>query len=421
MLNLHNLESASNQIIQTWNEYHDSTKSKNFQNHRYENLKNRDSSSCRCYIIPPYLQNSIKGLRLLDEHESVRHLALIHENKDEAFREKRKAHYKTPYTINFQWPHGHLVEEQEEIVAHFNSQQFTQRIVRSVYDCRHMEKLPGHFVMSTVGIPSLSGYRQKGTSRDDSAIKALENALNVFLFYIDKYQYNSIDGKGLPITSSIHYGDSYENAFWDGTEMIYGDGSELFQAFVKFLDVVGHEMTHGVTGNRLEYESEAGALNEHFSDVMGYLVYMYVNKLDVNKADWLLADGILQYGGKSYPLRSFKAPGTAYNIPELGKDPQPAKYGDLDPTTEDNGGVHINSGIPNHAFYLFAMSLGGYAWEKAGFIWFKTMMTPGLFKPNAKMKNFALATIKTADQLFPNDTTVKNSIRNAWKQVEVIS
>ncbi len=411
-------------VVQTW-EPSLSNKRGSLQNHQIEMINQNQMTSCKCYIIPPHLQQHVKDLREQDDNEHIRILANVHKDKDEAFRAVRQATYHTSSVISWHWPHlfeedsDEEKEEEKSVIAKFDPNPFIQKIVRSVYDCRHTERLPGRFVISAQGVPQLSGYRQKGSTRDETANKAMENAVNVFLFLLKQYQYNSIDGHGMPITSSIHYGVNYENAFWDGSQMVYGDGSDLFKAFVYFLDVVGHELAHGVTGNRLEYEDQAGALNEHFSDVIGYLVYMYVNKLDVNHADWVLADGILTYGKKTYPLRSFKAPGTAYNIPELGKDPQPAKYSDLYKGKDDNGGVHINSGIPNHAFYLFAIELGGFAWEKAGLIWFTTMMTPGAFKPNASMKDFAKATIKVADQLFPNDTKVYNAIRKAWTTVEV--
>ncbi len=418
------IDFLTNPVVTTWGAPDSHLSSDFFQSHQYEVVKSYQETSCRCYIVPPHLQERIRNLRLQDEIEQVRLSANINLDKDTDFRNIRKATIASQEAFTFHWPHIHKPvdssEKQIPASGKFNPTPFIQNLVRSVYDAQHKEKLPGQFVISTKGEQGFPGYTQKKNTEDETANKALENALNVFLFYLQQYRYDSIDGKGMPITSSIHFGDNYENAFWDGKQMIYGDGSELFKAFVYFLDVVGHELTHGVTGNRLTYEGEAGALNEHFSDVMGYLVYMFVNKVDVKHVNWLLADGILQYDGKSYPLRSFANPGTAYDIPDLGKDPQPATYGNLYQGNDDNGGVHINSGIPNHAFYLFAMELGGYAWEKAGFIWFKTMMTPGAFKPNASMKDFAQATINTADTAFKEDQQVRDAIRNAWKTVEVI-
>lgn len=410
-------------IVETWDGSTHRTQTGYLNGHQYEVLQTYEKSSCKCYIVPPHLQEKIRDLRLQDDDDEIRNNADSHIEKDKAFRHLRKAHIQTQHAFSFHWPHGHVDSGKENTTtsSKFDPNPIIEKIVRSVYDARQSERLPGYFAMSTQGEPKLPGYSQKGSSRDASVGKALENALDVFLFYLQQYKYNSIDGKGMPITSTVHFGRNYENAFWNGTQMVYGDGSRLFKPFVNYLDVVGHEMTHGVTGDRLDYQDEAGALNESFSDVLGYLVYMYTNNLDVNHADWLLANGILQYKGKSYPLRSFKAPGTAYDIPDLGKDPQPSKYGDLYKGSDDDGGVHTNSGIPNHAFYLFAMALGGKPWEKAGFVWFTTMMTIGAFKPDATMKDFALATIKTADTLFKEDQQVRDAIRKAWKTVEVIS
>ena len=177
----------------------------------------------------------------------------------------------------------------------------------------------------------------------------------------------------MKLDSTVHYGEDYNNAFWNGTQMVYGDGDgEIFQRFTKSIDVIGHELTHGVTQYEaaLEYEGQAGALNESFSDVFGSLVKQYSLKQKADKADWLIGNGLFTRKVKGIALRSMKEPGTAYNDPTIGKDPQPGHMKDYVKTTSDNGGVHINSGIPNRAFYLTAMELGGYAWEKAGKIWY---------------------------------------------------
>ncbi len=415
--------SDSHSVVQNWGHLQTPSKTTRCYGHHFEVVEpyHKEARGCRCYIIPPHLQQKIQGVRLNDEREHIRASAHIHGATDEAFRNHRQSVINNQHAFSFHLPNPFEHHQPVPKEDPFDATPFIQKIVRGVYDAESQQSLPGKLVITAQGDPiDKIHYKQKGTTRDDSVTQALSNALNVFLFYLHQYKHNSIDGKGMAINSSVHFGVKYENAFWNGSEMVYGDGSALFKAFVNFLDVVGHELTHGVTGNRLEYEGEAGALNEHFSDVMGYLVYMYVNKLNAESAPWLLADGILQYDGKNYPLRSFKAPGTAYDIPDLGKDPQPAKYGDLYQDTDDNGGVHINSGIPNHAFYLFATALGGNPWEKAGLIWFTTMMTPRAFKPNASMKDFAQATIKTADTLFKEDQKVRDEIRRAWKKVEVV-
>jgi Zn-dependent metalloprotease len=111
-----------------------------------------------------------------------------------------------------------------------------------------------------------------------------------------------------------------------------------------------------------------------------------------------------------------KAPGTAYDDPLLGKDPQPTTMAGYVETTDDNGGVHINSGIPNHAFYLAATSFGGYAWEKAGRIWYETL-TDTTLSEDATFAEFAELTIQKAGALFGPEGTQR--VRDAWTQVGV--
>ncbi|CAN5593734.1 hypothetical protein BH18THE1_BH18THE1_04570 [soil metagenome] len=166
----------------------------------------------------------------------------------------------------------------------------------------------------------------------------------------------------MKLDSTVHYGEDYNNAFWNGTQMVYGDGDgEIFQRFTKSIDVIGHELTHGVTQYEaaLEYEGQAGALNESFSDVFGSLVKQYSLKQKVDKADWLIGNGLFGSKGRGIALRSMKRPGTAYDDPTIGKDPQPAHMKDYVKTTSDNGGVHINSGIPIDLFTLPRWNLVG--------------------------------------------------------------
>src|SRR5690242_1922321 len=167
--------------------------------------------------------------------------------------------------------------------------------------------------------------------------------------------------------------------------MVFGDGDgDLFNRFTIALDVIAHELTHGVTGDEahLVYLGQAGALNESISDVFGSLVKQYVSGEKAADADWLIGRGLFTAKVRGIALRSMKAPGTAFDDPLLGKDEQPAHMRDFVHTSADHGGVHINSGIPNHAFYLLAVALGGYAWEKAGRIWYETVRDRRL-KPTA--------------------------------------
>ena len=162
--------------------------------------------------------------------------------------------------------------------------------------------------------------------------------------------------------------------------MVFGDGDgQIFNRFTIAVDVIGHELTHGVTEHEsnLMYFGQPGALNEHLSDVFGSLVKQYPNET-ADKADWLIGEGLLAKSIKGKALRSMKDPGTAYDDPLLGKDPQPAHMSDYVRGPADNFGVHTNSGSPNRAFYLASTKMGGFAWETAGLIWYETMTSPSL-------------------------------------------
>jgi Zn-dependent metalloprotease len=254
---------------------------------------------------------------------------------------------------------------------------------------------------------------------DADANNAYHGADTTFRFYKEVYGRDSVDGQGLELVSSVHYGNRYENAFWDGGQMVYGDGGGgLFIAggLTAAIDVIGHELTHGVTQYtaNLEYSKQSGALNESMSDVFGSLVKQFSLGQTADQADWLIGEGILEPSlGKA--LRSMKAPGTAFD-----GDNQPATmadYRDLpddnDPRN-DNGGVHVNSGIPNHAFYLAATAIGGNAWEKAGKIWY-TALTDKLVRTS----DFAAAARATVE--VAGGGAEQEAVHSAWQQVGVLS
>lgn len=224
----------------------------------------------------------------------------------------------------------------------------------------------------------------------------------------------------MKLDSTVHYGEDYNNAFWNGTQMVYGDGDgEIFQRFTKSIDVIGHELSHGITQYEaaLEYEGQAGALNESFSDVFGSLVKQYSLNQKADKADWLIGNGLFGRKVKGIALRSMKEPGTAYNDSTIGKDPQPGHMKDYVNTTSDNGGVHINSGIPNRAFYLTAMEIGGYAWEKAGKIWY-VALTERL-RERSNFLSLANITYEIAGQGYGKNSHEQQAVTNGWKGVGI--
>jgi Zn-dependent metalloprotease len=192
-------------------------------------------------------------------------------------------------------------------------------------------------------------------------------------FFKEVLNRNSIDGLGLDIVANVHFGDKFNNAFWDGDDITFGDGDGvIFTSFAKSLDVVAHELAHGVTQFTadFEYANQPGALHEHFSDVFGSAITQYHLKQDAHNADWLIGDEIMGPSLYGEVLRSMMAPGTAYDNSLLGKDPQPAHMDDLYTGDWDNGGVHINSGIMNRAFYLTAMRIGT---DNAMRIWYHAL------------------------------------------------
>jgi Zn-dependent metalloprotease len=282
---------------------------------------------------------------------------------------------------------------------------------RSIYDAHHAESLPGSLVRS----------EGQAAVADKSVNQAYDGLGDTFDFYLNAYQRNSIDNKGLPLKASVHYGKNYDNAFWNGQQMVFGDGdNKIFTDFTNCLDVIGHELTHGVTGSEanLTYQGQPGALNESISDVFGCLVKQKKLNQTAAQADWLIGAGLLAKGIHGVALRSMKAPGTAYDDPVLGKDPQPATMAGYVQTAQDNGGVHLNSGIPNHAFFLVASAIGGNAWEKAGQIWYDTLLDPRL-KPSANFAAFANLTSLNAGRRYGSNSSERKAVIDGWHQVGV--
>ncbi|WP_316521321.1 M4 family metallopeptidase [Kitasatospora brasiliensis] len=282
---------------------------------------------------------------------------------------------------------------------------------RVVYDSGHGQRLPGRTVRT----------EGQGASSDASVNHAYDGLGATFALYADVFGRHSIDDRNLRLDASVHYGRRYDNAFWNGRQMVFGDGDNVvFGDFTACIDVIGHELTHGVTQFTagLDYQDQPGALNESVSDVFGSLVKQYALRQASADADWLIGAGLLAPGVQGVALRSMKAPGTAYDDPQLGKDPQPAHMRDYVDTPQDNGGVHINSGIPNHAFYLLATALGGSAWERAGRIWYDAL-TGGALAADADFTAFARATVAAAKARYPGDQSVADTVTASWAQVGV--
>ena len=284
--------------------------------------------------------------------------------------------------------------------------------VRLISDAAESTTLPGRKVRGE-GDPATD---------DVAATEAYDGLGATWALFAQDYARNSLDGRGLPLRATVHYGQRYVNAFWDGTQMVFGDGDGVvFGRFTASLDVIAHELAHGVTEHTagLVYRDQPGALNESMSDVFGSLVKQKSLAQNASDADWLIGAELLVGELAGQALRSMRAPGTAYDNPLLGKDPQPGHMRDFVETDDDNGGVHINSGIPNRAFFLFATALGGFAWEVAGAIWYAVLTGPGI-AADCDFATFAQLTIDHTTQRYGEASPELAAVRSAWEQVGVL-
>lgn len=280
---------------------------------------------------------------------------------------------------------------------------------RRIYDAQHRMQLPG----------TLARRENEPDVADREVNEAYDALGATYRFYLEVFGRRSIDDRGLALLGSVHYGQDYMNAFWNGQQMVFGDGDGvIFRPFTRSLDVVAHELTHGVTQNtaRLVYQGQSGALNESVSDVFGALTEQYAAGQRADEASWLIGAALLTERVQGRALRDMAHPGTAYDDPRLGQDPQPADMAHYVETRADNGGVHINSGIPNRAFYLAAIGLGGTSWSVAGALWYATLSDPRL-PADADFSTFAGVTVARAAADHGADAA--RIVQQAWQGVGV--
>lgn len=285
---------------------------------------------------------------------------------------------------------------------------------RRVHDADHGTVLPGRLVR----IEADEGTWEPAVEQAFDGLGATWELL------ARVYGWDSLDGQGLPLVATVHYARNYANAFWDGRQMVFGDGDGVyFNSFTASVDVIAHELAHGMTQYTagLTYVGQSGALNESASDVWGAMVRQWVRDETVEQADWLIGADLFTDRVQGVALRSMAAPGTAYDDPVLGVDPQPGHMDDYvvlpHDADNDNGGVHINSGIPNRAFHLFATALGGRSWEQAGMVWFDTMTTRGLIPRDCDFATFATATLRVAAARYGAGSEVEGALQEAWAGV----
>jgi Zn-dependent metalloprotease len=346
-----------------------------------------------CHIIPPYMLEAM----LRSSNRRVREAALHNIAAAERVRSARATLAALRPRLSREIP--------LEVPKKKN---------RVVHDAKRRPDLEGPIVR-----------REGEPARDDAEVdEAYRFSGYVYDFYQTFFKRHSIDDLGMRIKSSVRYreepSEPYNNAFWWQQQMAYGDGDGVvFKRFTAALDVVGHELTHGIvefTAN-LAYRGQPGALNEHFADVFGGLVKQWRKKQTAKDADWLVGDQLLHRSKTRAALRSMKAPGTAYgNDPDLGDDPQPSHMDQLYTGSADQGGVHINSGIPNHAFYVTAVELGGFAWEKAGAIWYDALRR---LRSESGFKECAKTTCASAGTLYGAGSAEQKAVRKGWNAVGI--
>jgi Zn-dependent metalloprotease len=276
---------------------------------------------------------------------------------------------------------------------------------RVIYDAGNSErKADPRDIIRTEDRP----FHGRPESKTDSD-QAFDYSGYTYDFYNELFKRKSIDDANMELHSTIQFRRRFVNAFWDGQSMTYGEG------MTKCIDVVAHELTHGVTEHEanLQYRDQPGALNEHFSDVMGILVKQRHLNQTVTQSNWLIGENV---AAGIDALRSMKDPGSLRGDDQVLDDGRKVDHinnyynGD-----EDRGGVHINSGIPNKAFYLAATSIGGHAWEIAGNIWY-IVLRDKLHRMST-FQEAANFTFEVAAEYY--DNKVQSAVRKGWADVGI--
>ncbi|OOZ83449.1 peptidase M4 family protein [Bacillus cereus] len=278
---------------------------------------------------------------------------------------------------------------------------------REIYDCQNQ------------WVQRIKLVRSEGEpdTQDDIVNKVYEYSGIVRDYFKNVLNRDSIDNRGLDLILNVHYGTNFLNAFWDGDEMTFGDGDgNIFINFANSKDVIGHELAHGVTQYtaNLEYSCQSGALNEHFSDVFGTAIKQHSNGQTAHDADWLIGNDIMGPSLFGEALRSMKAPGTAFDNPLMGTDPQPDHMKNYYDGCSDNNGVHINSGIFNRVFYLVSMEIGT---DKAAKLWYQALQN---LWPTANFKDAVKVLVRIAQILTKNGDVpfgTTQTVRSAFREV----
>ncbi len=248
-------------------------------------------------------------------------------------------------------------------------------------------------------------------SGEETGLSAHYNAGLAYEYFKNTFGRESVNAQGGNIVSLVNVADSdgssLDNAFWNGVAMFYGNGKTSFLPLARALDVAIHEIGHGVvqTTANLEYKSESGALNESLADIFGAMG---------DREDWLIGEDVVRTSAfPSGALRNLQDPNNGAARGDYGRGYQPKTYSDRFTGEQDNGGVHINSGIPNHAFYLTATEIGK---AKAEQIFYRALTT--YLTKSSRFIDLRLSTIQAAMDLYGNGSEV-TALRSAFDQVEI--
>lgn len=240
---------------------------------------------------------------------------------------------------------------------------------------------------------------------DDSLVNLAYRDLGTAFRYLTRvHGRNSHDGKGAAQRGVVHYRRNWMNAAWNGSELLFGDGGQaLFHPFPEARSVTYHEYGHAIAGSMvgLRYQGQSGALAEHLADAVAAAVMQWEDKTTPADASWLIGQDLLTKEVSGMGIRDMMNPGTAYNDDRLGEDPQPAHMDNYINTDRDNGGVHLNSGVPNRMFALAAVSIGQPVWETLMPIWFAALASGELGR-DATFAQFTHVAIEHAEKYSPH-------------------
>ncbi len=250
----------------------------------------------------------------------------------------------------------------------------------------------------------------------NNAVSAAANGALVYDYYNQRHNRNAIDGNGTSMKLVVNLDNNLNNAFWNGESMSFGNGDgNDFRDLAASYDVTGHEMTHGVVENtaNLVYEFQPGALNESFADVFGTLFEFYARP---GTANYLMGEDVTTPNIAGDCLRNMEDP-AASNVAFDGQQPtKMSEFRNLPNTDQgDNGGVHINSGIPNRAFVIIHKAVGN---DKVEQIYYRALSL--YLTRSSKFIDARLAIVKAAEDLFGANSAESNACKTAFDTVEIL-